>query len=186
MRKMLKCQLVALFATATLAAGCGSSGQHSSVTGAVTTHPESAAQATVTTGAAVTASAAHSGASAAHARGASTVIAPGGRAGGASATISSRRPAIVTPPEPPSIKAGPLVAGLSGSGSEAIGPLSEKTSVVLEWRTATPPLQIFNSHGLLLVNSNLPSGMIRLASGQYRDLHVGAKGPWTIKIHASA
>ena len=182
---MPKGQLVALFAAATLAAGCGSSGQHSSVT-RVTTHPESPAQATVTTSPAVTTGSAHSGASAAHARKASTVIDSRGRAGAASATVSPRRPAIITPPKPPSIKAGPLVAGLSGSGSQAIGALSEKTSVVLEWRTATPPLQIFNSHGLLLVNSNLPSGMIRLASGQYRDLHVGAKGPWTIKIHASA
>jgi hypothetical protein len=36
------------------------------------------------------------------------------------------------------------------------------------------PLQIFNSHGFLLLVSDLPSGRAQLAKGDYRGLHVGA------------
>ena len=194
-------KLAASLAAAAVAAGCGSSGQQSSVA-RDSSHPGSAARGTVTT------STAQTGRSTGHTRahvdqhiarpsaprskaeplsGASTVPGSGPRAGGGTATISPpKSPATVKAPKPPVIQAGALIAGLSGSGSEAIGALSEKTSVVLEWRTAAPPIQIFNAHGFLLVNSNLPNGRIRLARGQYRGMHVGAKGPWTIKIHASA
>jgi hypothetical protein len=95
-------------------------------------------------------------------------------------------PSAVSRSKAPVITAGPLLATVSGTGSQAIDALTEKTGVVLEWRTASPPMQIFNGHGFLLVVSNLSSGRVRLAKGHYGDLHVGAKGPWTIQVHASA
>ena len=187
--------LAALTTAAVIAGGCGAGGQQSNTartpsqqsnTARTPSKPKSGGQITESAGAA-------------HAR--PTVgqdLRRGSRSRSnaealatASKGIGSRHraaggPAKVNDPKPPLIQAGPLVGGFSGTGSKAIGALSEKTSVVLEWRTATPPMQIFNSRGFLLVNSNLPSGRVRLASGEYRNLHVGAKGPWTIKIHASA
>jgi len=104
----------------------------------------------------------------------------------AAGTQARGGPSAVNRSKPPVIAAGPLLATLSGTGSEAIGALTEKTGVVLEWKTSSPPMQIFNSHGFLLVVSNLPSGRVRLAKGHYGNLHVGAKGPWTIQVRASA
>lgn len=88
--------------------------------------------------------------------------------------------------KPPVIAAGSLLMGFSGIGSEAIRTLSPKRAVVLEWRTARPPMQIFNRDGFMLVNSNLASGRVRVATGHYRGLRVAAKGSWTIQIHAAA
>jgi hypothetical protein len=161
--------------TAAIAGGCGGSGQQSKTAGAAT-NPKKEGQTTLTE------AAAHLDQHVRKAPASATI----GSSKSAAAVASSSPSGTFKAPKPPVIAAGPLISRFSGGGSEAIGSLSEKTSVVLEWKTATPPLQIFNGHGFLLVNSNLPSGRVRVASGDYRGLHVGARGPWTITIHASA
>jgi hypothetical protein len=90
------------------------------------------------------------------------------------------------PPKPPVIKAGALIQTLAGNGDRAIANLSEKTTVVLEWQTSTPPIQIFNKHGFVLVNSPSATGEVRLARGKYTGLRVATKGAWTLEIRASA
>jgi hypothetical protein len=74
---------------------------------------------------------------------------------------------------------------LTGTGNQPIGNLSERSTVVLEWSTAAGPIQIFNPHGFLLVNSSAATGTVRLARGDYKGLRVAAKGYWTIRLHAA-
>ena len=193
-----------------LSSNASSAGQPRSSTASSAGQPTSAAQTTVSAGGAhaagTTAARPHAAPSAdrpsssgavaradAHARGGPSTTS-GARAqarGGSSTTSGARAQARGGSPaasvsKPPAVAAGPLLTSFSGSGSEAIGALSEKTGVVLQWSTSSPPLQIFNSHGFLLLVSNLPSGRVGLAPGEYKGLRVGAKGPWTIQIHASA
>jgi hypothetical protein len=161
MNKSTTGRLAALIATAAVAAGCGASGGQSNTI--------------------------HASGTEGHARGGpSTVSRVQATHASGSEARTSVGPSIESRSKPPVIAAGPLLATVSGTGSEAIGALTEKTSVVLEWKTTSPPMQIFNGHGFLLLVSNLPSGKVRLAKGHYGDLHVGAKGPWTIQVHASA
>ena len=177
-------QLGALLAAAAVAAGCGGSSQQSTTAGAAS-HTQSQPQTSVS-GQATT--------NVAHARGqrhAKAGLAVASRpaiVSGVPVRSAGRRAAVAqaSTPKPPAIPAGPLVSGFSGAGNQAIGSISEKKSVVIEWNAASPPIQIFNAHGVLLLNSDLPSGRVRLASGDYRNLHVGSKGPWRIQIHASA
>ena len=93
------------------------------------------------------------------------------------------RPAVRS--KPPVISAGAVTRSLSGTGDRAIGALSEKSTVVLEWSTTTPPIQVFAPHGFLLVNSNFATGRVRLARGEYKGLRVATKGHWTIQVRAS-
>lgn len=85
----------------------------------------------------------------------------------------------------PVISAGVVTSTLTGTGKQAIGTLSEKTTVVLQWSTTAGPIQIFGTHGFLLVNSNATTGRVRLARGDYKGLRVAAKGHWTIQVRAS-
>ena len=78
-----------------------------------------------------------------------------------------------------------LLRSLSGVGDQAIGTLSEKATVVLQWSTTKPPIQIFNPHGFLIVNSDSLTGTVKLARGEYKGLRVASKGSWKIRIHAS-
>jgi len=84
----------------------------------------------------------------------------------------------------PVIPAGRLLRTISGTGSRAIGSLSEKTAIVLQWSTAGPAIQILTGHGFLLVDGQ-PGGRIRLARGDYPALKVAAHGPWTIQLRAA-
>jgi hypothetical protein len=79
-----------------------------------------------------------------------------------------------------------VIRSISGTGNEAIGSLSEKTAIVIEWNTAKPQLQIFTNHGFLLVDSRARVGRVRLARGDYASLRVAAKGHWTIQLHTAA
>jgi hypothetical protein len=74
-------------------------------------------------------------------------------------------------------------ARVSGTGSEDIGAITEQRSVLLEWATARPGLQIFTANGFLLVASNLSRGEVHLAGGHYPNVRVASKGDWTIQIH---
>ncbi len=175
-------QLAALLAAAAVAAGCGGSSQQSTTAGAAS-HTQSQAQTTVsgqaTTNVAHARGQRHSGADSAVASRPATV------SGTPIPSAGRRAAAKAATPQPSAIPAGPLVSGFSGTGNQAIGSISEKKNVVIEWKAASPPMQIFNAHGVLLLNSDLPSGRVRLASGDYRNLQVGSKGPWRIQIHAS-
>ena len=174
-------RLAALLAAAAIAAGCGSSGGQSNTTSSAD-QPASGPQTTLSAG-----SAHPPGTTSSRPQAARKVdqLSSSGSAARTEGHASSG-PSAVSLPKPPVIAAGPLLTAFSGTGSEAIGALTEKTSVVLEWRTTSPPIQIFNGHGFLLLVSDLPSGRVRLARGDYQGLHVGAKGPWTIQIHAVA
>jgi hypothetical protein len=188
-------RLAALIATAAIAAGCEAGDRQANTT------PQVAQRANTTPQVAQPASGHPStvGANSAHAPGrvdqhASSRSSAGSdsHAGGGSSTTSGAQaltrggPPAVSHSKPPVIAAGPLLRTLSGTDNAAIGALTEKTGVVLEWRTASPPIQIFNGHGFLLVISNLPTGKVKLAKGHYENLHVSAKGAWTIQVHASA
>jgi hypothetical protein len=83
------------------------------------------------------------------------------------------------------IPGGPVSRDFSGTGSMAIGSVSESRTVVLQWIATKAPMQIFDAHGFLLVNSTLPNGEVRLSRGVYKSLHVAAKGSWNIQIHAA-
>jgi hypothetical protein len=85
---------------------------------------------------------------------------------------------------PPLIPAGPLLRAFAGTGNTSIGTLSEKSTVVLEWTTTKPPIQIFTSRGFLIISSHTRSGGVRLAHGRFPGVHVATKGQWTIQLHA--
>jgi hypothetical protein len=120
---------------------------------------------------------------------------------GPSTTSSTHRPSAVRPSAPSTalghpaaeiqpaaavIAAGPLVRGFSGMRNQGIGSLSEKTSLVVAWKVTKPPIQIFTSHGSLLLSSDRRSGRIRLARGDYPGLHIATKGHWTVQLRAAA
>lgn len=85
----------------------------------------------------------------------------------------------------PAISAGAVIGTLKGTGDQPIGTLSEKSTVVLEWSTAAGSIQIFNTHGFLLVNSSARTGMVRLARGDYKGLRVAAESHWTIRLRVA-
>jgi hypothetical protein len=86
---------------------------------------------------------------------------------------------------PPAISAGPVTATLAGIGNQAIETLSEKTTVVLQWSITAGSIQIFNTRGFVLVDSNALTGRVRLARGLYKGLRVAAKGHWTVEVRAA-
>ena len=85
----------------------------------------------------------------------------------------------------PVVKAGALLSSIHGTGDQAIETLSPKATVVLEWSTTKPPIQMFTTRGFLLLNSPSATGSVRLAHGIYKGLHVATRGTWTLQIHAS-
>jgi hypothetical protein len=93
---------------------------------------------------------------------------------------------VIKVPKRVVIKTGPVIRSLFGNGDKAIGTLTATTAVVLEWSTTKTPIQIFNGHGFVLVNSSSGAGQVGLARGKYTDMHVATKGRWTITLHASA
>ena len=90
---------------------------------------------------------------------------------------------VVKVPKRVVIQTGPVLKSLFGDGDKAIGTLTASTAVVLEWSTTKAPIQIFNSHGFVLVNSSSGTGEVRLARGTYTEMHVATKGRWTITLH---
>lgn len=93
---------------------------------------------------------------------------------------------VIKVPKRAVIKTGPVLQSFFGDGDKAIGTLTASTAVVLEWSTTKAPIQIFNGHGFVLVNSSSGTGEVRLARGKYTDMHVASKGRWTITLHAPA
>jgi predicted small secreted protein len=141
-----------------------------------------------------------SGGSAVHAQaGASGAQASGSRsqdssASGSSGTSkttnmppsSSARARVVASAPPPAIPAGRTIGAFSGTGSQSIGSLSEKTPIVLQWSTAGQRIQVFTAKGFVLLESNARTGRIRLAAGKYAKLRVASPAPWTLLLRASA
>ncbi len=99
---------------------------------------------------------------------------------------TGHHPSASAHPSAPEIPAGPVLKTLSGTGDAALGLLSEKTAVVLQWNTASPAIEIFTAQGFRLVASPASSGRVRLTPGEYRGLRVATKGPWTIQLRAVA
>ncbi|MGA2929947.1 MAG: hypothetical protein ABSG43_28960 [Solirubrobacteraceae bacterium] len=164
---------------AVVLAGCGSSGTSSSTTATV---------AGQTTASQAVTPARH--ARVAHARGKASKTAPARSSKKHSQAVAHvvaaktvARPVIHA--KQPVISAGVVTSTLTGTGNQPIGTLSEKTTVVLQWSTTVGPIQIFNTHGFLLVNSSAATGRVRLARGEYKGLRVAARGHWTIQLRAS-
>ena len=97
-----------------------------------------------------------------------------------------RTRAAPSTPSTPVIDAGALIGTRTGTGNQAIGTLIESSEVVLRWSTTKPPLQIFDSRGFLVVDSQSATGSVRLARGSYKGLRIATKGHWTVQVHASA
>jgi ABC-type Fe3+-hydroxamate transport system substrate-binding protein len=93
---------------------------------------------------------------------------------------------VVKVPKRVVIKTGPVLKSLSGDGDKTIGTLTASAAVVLEWSTTKAPIQIFNGHGFVLVNSSSGTGEVRLARGKYTDMHVATTGRWTITLRRPA
>jgi hypothetical protein len=85
----------------------------------------------------------------------------------------------------PVIGAGRVIRSLSGTGNRRIGSLSEKTAIVLEWRTAGRAIQLFTVRGFVLVDSHAATGRVRLARGDYPVLRVATRGSWTVQLRAA-
>lgn len=100
-------------------------------------------------------------------------------------TRASPSQAAAVAPQPV-IASGPLVTMFSGARSQEIGSLSEHRALVIRWKVAEPPFQIYTSHGNLLLSSDRRSGAIRLARGEYRRLRIATNGHWTIQLRAAA
>lgn len=164
---------------AVVLAGCGSSGTPSSTTATVARR----------------ATASHAAAAAHHPRapraaGKVSQTAPAKRSQKRSKAVAHgvaakpiARPVIHA--APPAISAGPVTATLAGIGNQAIETLSEKTTVVLQWSITAGSIQIFNTRGFVLVDSNALTGRVRLARGLYKGLRVAAKGHWTVEVRAA-
>ncbi|MGO9788056.1 MAG: hypothetical protein ACLP8S_00630 [Solirubrobacteraceae bacterium] len=98
----------------------------------------------------------------------------------------TRRSTYVVASRPPVIPAGALIGSFSGTGNQTIGSVSEQRTIVIEWTADKAPIQVFTSKGFLLVDSRTQTGRIRLARGDYQDLHVATRGAWTLQLHAQA
>ena len=108
----------------------------------------------------------------------------------AQAPQSGRQSVSVTPgavpaPHPPVIRAGRTIRRFSGSGNHAIGSVSAKTAVVLQWSTSGQGFQLITRQGFLLLDSHARAGRIRLSPGDYR-LRVASPARWTVLVRASA
>jgi hypothetical protein len=100
--------------------------------------------------------------------------------GGSSAKHSGAGVGTATPRP----TAGPRI--FTGTGNANIGSLAERTSVSLVWTASEGPIQIFTSHGNLLLSSHARNGTIRLTEGQYPGLRVASPGAWTLRLGAAA
>jgi hypothetical protein len=56
------------------------------------------------------------------------------------------------------------------------------SSQMLVWSAQHPPIQIFTSHGFIVVSSHAPSGSVLLSRGSYPGMHVASHGSWTIEL----
>lgn len=170
-RRPIRGRVAAALTAAVLLAGCGSSATPSSTTSTTTKHPAPRKIYTYPP-------------AKAHRPGVRHV---GHHAKAVTSTLTTSTPhAKPSPPPPKPVTGVGAPASLSGNGDQPLPTLLEKTTVVLEYSTSKPPLQIFNLRGFLLVNSSSSTGTVRLTRGTYAGLHVSTKGHWTIKIRASA
>jgi hypothetical protein len=78
-----------------------------------------------------------------------------------------------------------VIRSFSGTGNRRIGSLSEKTAIVLQWRTAGRAIQLFTVHGFVSVDSHAATGRVRLARGGYPALRVATRGSWTVRLRAA-
>jgi hypothetical protein len=125
-------------------------------------------------------------------------LSPSIQQGAVSAAAASRAPSDSAPArprgtstasrtgstQPPSIAAGNVLRTFRGRGNAAIGSLSERVPVVVEW-TSTHAVQLFTDRGFLLVSSQSPRGRIRLAAGRYAGLHIATHGRWRVAVRSS-
>jgi hypothetical protein len=100
-------------------------------------------------------------------------------------TVTLPGQAGVAEPQPV-IATGPVVRLFAGARSQAIGSLSEHRLVVIRWKVAKPPIQIYTSQGNLLLSSDRRSGAIRLRRGEYRNVRIATNGHWTIELRSAA
>jgi len=89
-------------------------------------------------------------------------------------------------PRPPVIRAGRTIRRFSGTGNAAIGTLSQKNAIVLQWSTSAPRFQLFTAQGFLILDSHARAGRLRLAAGDYSRLRVASPARWTLLLRASA
>jgi hypothetical protein len=87
---------------------------------------------------------------------------------------------------PPVIAEGRLVRTFTGTTSTGIGSISEPRPLVIRWTAAKPPIQIYTSHGNLLLSSPRRGGVIKLGRGEYPKLRIATNGHWTIQLRAVA
>ena len=78
--------------------------------------------------------------------------------------------------------AGPVIQSFTGDGDRAIGSLAERRTIVLQWKTSAPTIQLFTAHGLVLLDTQSPVGRVRLSQGEYSGLHVATPGRWTVQL----
>lgn len=167
-------------ATGGLVAGCGGSG-HGSTTSGTAAQQTASTPAITSAGTAGAAAPKHHG-SAGGAHGGSGSAQSSAQAAGHASGASSQ----AAKPVAPVIPAGPVIHSYSGVGDATIGSVSERSTIVLEWSTPKPPIQLFTSHGFMLIDSHASSGRVKLGRGTYSGLRVAAKGSWTIRLRATA
>jgi hypothetical protein len=92
------------------------------------------------------------------------------------------RPTATAHGRTPFIAAGPVIKSFTGNGGRAIGSLAEKQTIVLQWKTSAPTIQLFTSQGQVLVDTHSPVGSVRLSQGRYSGLHVATPGRWTVQL----
>jgi hypothetical protein len=145
-----------------VAAGCGSSSQSSATAGSTATTSKTA------------------GASApSAASGAST-----GTPARTPTTSTGASPRSSTPAAAPA-PGGRLLRRFTGSGNGRLGTIVVGAPSTLEWHAGHPGIQIFTSSGFVLVNSQAPTGFIRLAHGTYRGVRVASGAGWVIELRAA-
>ncbi|MBV8929021.1 MAG: hypothetical protein JO152_07850 [Mycobacteriaceae bacterium] len=102
------------------------------------------------------------------------------------APASAARDVAPATPRPPVIRAGRTIRSISGAGNRAIGSLSEKTAIVLQWSSSAQRIQVFTAQGFLLLDSHTRAGRVRLAPGRYFRLRVASPARWTLLLRESA
>jgi hypothetical protein len=166
--------VVAILAVVMIA-GCGGSSKNKSSTSSTAVGPAS----TPSTGSVSTPAHSPTG----QGKKAGKSHAQGTKPGSPAAKSGGSQPAAK--PTPPAIKAGPQLTSFSGTGNGKVGNLTEKATVVLEYSTSKPPIQVFTAKGFVLVASQTGSGRVRLAHGTYPGVRVATKGHWTLSLHAN-
>jgi hypothetical protein len=101
------------------------------------------------------------------------------RSGGSTVVV---RPIATADARTPFIAAGPVIKTFTGDGGRAIGSLAEKRTIVLQWKTSAPTIQLFTAQGQVLVDTHSPVGSVRLSQGRYPGLHVATPGRWTVQL----